>query len=164
MLNAIKMLDDSEYGVLYEETQKGHGRIETRKIQTSEALNEYLNFPYVKQVFKITRSRIAAKTGKIKSIEIAYGISSLSTEEANAKKILRLNRGHWEIENRVHWVRDVIFDEDRSQIRTGNGPQVMATLRNTIMSMLRKEGIKNVSQALKWNILNPSEILKMVGR
>ena len=61
---------------------------------------------------------------------MVYLITSLSPEKADAQRLLSLNRGHWEIENRVHWVRDVDFAEDLSQIRTGSGPRMMATLRN----------------------------------
>ncbi|WP_419722043.1 hypothetical protein [Rhodococcus globerulus] len=64
-------------------------------------------------------------------------------------------RGHWAIENRLHWVRDVTFDEDRSAVRTGTGPQVMATIRNTIVSVLRLAGHDNIAAALRHHSRNP---------
>ena len=71
-------------------------------------------------------------------------------------------RGHWCVENRLHWVRDVTFDEDRSQVRTGNGPRVMASLRNLAISLLRLAGASNIAQALRhhsWDPLRPVELL-----
>ena len=87
--------------------------------------------------------------------EVAYGITSLSPEKADAQRLLSLNRGHWCIENRLHWVRDVTFDEDRSQVRVGEGPRVMATLRNLAISLFRLQEVKNTAQALRkcgWNM------------
>ena len=72
--------------------------------------------------------RIREQKGKI-TTEYAYNITSLNKQKASAKRLLELNRSHWEIEKRLHWVRDVTFDEDRSQIRKKNGAKVMASLR-----------------------------------
>lgn len=120
----------------YKVTEKGHGRIETRKIQVSEVLQGYITFPYAQQVFRIER-RVCNTQGEFIRQETAYGITSLTAKQADRKQLLELNRGHWEIENRLHWVRDVTFDEDRSQIRTKGGPRTMATLRNLVISLLR---------------------------
>ena len=77
------------------------------------------------------------------------GITSLSPEEASPKRLLDLVRSHWHIENKVHWVRDVTFDEDRSQVRCGNTPQVMALLRNTVIGLMRHCGIMNIASACR---------------
>ena len=78
--------------------------------------------------------------------------------------MLGLNRGHWEIENRVHWVRDVNFDEDRSQVRTGAGPRVMATLRNLAISLLRlRDQSRSIAEALRDLAARPHRALAMVG-
>lgn len=69
---------------------------------------------------------------------------------------------HWGIENRAHWVRDVTFDEDRSRVRTGNGPQVMATLRNTAISMLRLAGAANIAAAQRHHAAKPSRPINLV--
>ena len=127
---------------------KGHGRLETRRIWTSTDLNGHLDFPHCRQVACIERSRENLKTGKINQ-ETAYLITSLSPERADPEKLLSLNRGHWGIENKSHYVRDVTFDEDRSQVRTQSGPRVMATLRNLAINLLRLRGYKNIAQAIR---------------
>lgn len=128
--------------------QRGHGRLETRIIRTSTALHGYLNFPHAAQVFRIERSR-ADLSGKLLSEETVYGVTSLPPGQADSKRVLSLAGGHWEIENRLHWVRDVTFDEDRSQIRTQAGPQLFATLRNLAISLLRLAGWENIAAGLR---------------
>jgi hypothetical protein len=127
---------------------KAHGRIERRSTQTSTALAGYLNFPHAAQVFRIERRVTRCKSGK-RSRETAYGVTSLGSARADARLIGELVRGHWEIENRLHWVRDVTFDEDRSQVRTGSGPRAMASLRNFAISCLRLVGCTNLAQGLR---------------
>lgn len=132
---------------------KAHGRLEERMVQTSTALNNYLEFPYVRQVFRVLRTATNCKTGKTRQ-ETAYGITSLQRDQADARRIGELVRGHWQIENRLHWVRDVTFDEDRSQARIGSGPRVLATLRNFAISCLRLAGYKSIAEGLRnlaWN-------------
>jgi len=86
-------------------------------------------FPYVGQVFCIQRQVFDCKK-KTKRQETVYGITALTPVQANPSLLLKLNRGHWGIENRSHTVKDVTFNEVNEQIRTGSGPQVMACLRN----------------------------------
>jgi predicted transposase YbfD/YdcC len=78
-------------------------------------------------------------------------------------RLLALVRGQWEIENRLHWVRDVTFDEDRSQVRTGHAPRVMATLRNLAISVLRRAGATNIAAGLRWAGRNPTRALGLLG-
>jgi len=111
-----------------EHTPPEHGRIETRKIWATTALNHYLDFPHVAQAFVIERERIEKKTGK-RSHEIAYGITSRAPEQAHARRLLQVNRGHWSIENSCHYILDWNYDEDRSRIRTGHGPENITRLR-----------------------------------
>ena len=99
-------------------TPPDHGRIETRSIWATTELNAYLNFPHVAQAFVIERETIKKTTAK-RSHEIAYGITSRSPQQADPKRILQLNRGHWTIENTCHYVLDWNYDEDRCRIRTG---------------------------------------------
>lgn len=146
----------------YKTVDKGHGRIEVRKIQTSTALNDYISFPYAAQICKIERTTYKLN-GEFMRSEVVYGITSLSPEEADAQRLLSLNRGHWCIENRLHWVRDVTFDEDRSQVRVGEGPRVMATLRNLAISLFRLHGVKNMAQALRKCSRNVDSALSHVG-
>jgi predicted transposase YbfD/YdcC len=146
----------------YVTINKGHGRIEVRKIQTSTALNDYVTFPYAAQVCRIRRITYNLD-GELMREEVAYGITSLSKDKADAKRLLALNRGHWSIENRLHWVRDVTFDEDRSQVRSKEGPRVMATLRNLVISLLRLHDVKNIAQALRACSRKPERALQYIG-
>ena len=141
---------------------KGHGRIEIRKIQTTSVLNNYITLPHVEQVCRIERITYNLD-GELLRNEIAYGITSMSSEKADAARLLKFNRGHWCIENRLHWVRDVTFDEDRSQIRKGSGPRVMATLRNLVISLFRIHEIKNVAQALRKCCFDKEYALQFIG-
>ena len=86
---------------------------------------------------------------KTHTIEFAYGVTSLKPEQASAQRLLELNRGHWEIENRVHYVRDVTYDEDHSRIRVGNGPRMMASIRNLAISIFRLMGVKNIRDGIR---------------
>lgn len=141
---------------------KGHGRLETRRIWTSTDLNDYLDFPHCGQVACIERSRESFKTGKIHK-EVAYLITSLSPSKADPEKLLSISRGHWSIENRSHYVRDVTFDEDRSQVRTQAGPRVMATLRNLAINLLRIRGFKNIAHAIRSMVAKPYRVLSLIG-
>jgi hypothetical protein len=103
--------------------------IESRQIHLSDNLSGYLSFPHVGTTFRIDR-HVTNLDGTEPRYERVYGITShVGTDPEAAEKILALVRGHWRIENSLHWVRDVTFDEDRSQVRKGNGPRIMATLR-----------------------------------
>jgi predicted transposase YbfD/YdcC len=141
---------------------KGHGRLEIRQIWASSELNHYLDFPFVAQVFCIRREVTHLKSQK-KTHEIAYGISSLPPHKAPPKRLLDLNREHWHIENRLNYVRDVTFDEDRSQIRTRNSPRVMATLKNFAISLLRWLGTTNIAKALRHLAAKAHLSLQLIG-
>jgi len=125
-----------------------HGRIETRKIWITTELNDYLNFPHVGQAFAIERHCIDKKTGKC-TCEIAYGITSQSPLQADAKCVLTTNRGHWSIENSCHYVIDWNYDEDRSRIRTGYGPENMTRLRRFAVGLIKSKGVSNVAQKMR---------------
>ena len=118
-----------------EVTPPDHGRIETRRIWCSTALNAYLDFPHVGQVFMIERESINKKTG-VQSREIALGITSRTPQEASPKRVLAVNRGHWSIES-VHYIIDWNYDEDRSRIRTGSGPENVTRLRRFAVGILK---------------------------
>ena len=124
-----------------------HGRIEQRAIWTTTALNDYVNFPGVGQVFMIRRTRQNKKSGKT-SIETAWGVTSHTPDTANAKKLLLLNRGHWCIENTAHHCLDWSFDEDRCRIRTGYGPENTTRLRRFAIELIKARGL-NVAETLR---------------
>jgi predicted transposase YbfD/YdcC len=105
-----------------------HGRIETRRIWCRTALNAYLDFPHVGQTFMIEREVFHKKTGK-QTLECVVGITSRLPEQANPERVLATNRGHWAIENSCHYVIDWNFDEDRSRICKGYGPENVSRLR-----------------------------------
>jgi predicted transposase YbfD/YdcC len=143
-----------------ETTEKGHGRLTTRRIWCDDALNASVTFPHVQQVFCIERQVTHLKKS-ITTIEAVYGITSQSTEKALPEKILSQNRKHWSVENRQHYVLDVTFDEDRSQIRSLNGPMVMTCLRRYAISLLRVKGITNIAQAFRWLWAKPHVAIRM---
>ncbi len=130
-----------------------HGRIETRRIWCSEALKDYLDFPHVGQVFLIEREVFHKKSGK-QSLEIAVGLTSQTKAQASAEQVLAANRGHWTIENRCHYVIDWNFDEDRSRIRTGYGPENVTRLRRFAVGVLTLFSDGKTSIAEKMSRLN----------
>jgi len=140
----------------------GHGRIEQRNITTSEALVGYSDWPGLAQVFELGRHVIIQNTGE-ERVEVVYGVTSLRPERATPGHLLALVRGHWQIENKSHWVRDVTFDEDRSQVRCGNIPQVMAALRNTAIGLLRWAGHTNIAAACRRLAAQPVQALALIG-
>ncbi len=140
----------------------GHGRIEQRNITTSAALVGYSTWPGLAQVFELGRYVIMQKTGQ-ERVEVVYGVTSLSAERATPGRVLDLVRGHWSIENKSHWVRDVTFDEDRSQVRCGSIPQVMAALRNTAIGLLRWAGHTNIAAACRRLAAQPAQALALIG-
>jgi hypothetical protein len=106
------------------------------------------DFPNVKQFFLVERVIERNKRGDVtQSVDVAYGVTSLNPEKASPQRLLELNRRHWEIENRIHWVRDVTYDEDRCRIRTHNGPRVMATIRNIAIAIVRMMGFRYIPDA-----------------
>lgn len=140
----------------------GHGRIEQRNLTTSEALMDYSDWPGLAQVFELGRHVIIKKTGE-ERVEVVYGVTSLRSEQVTPGRLLDLVRGHWHIENKSHWVRDVTFDEDRSQVRCGNIPQVMAALRNTVIGLLRWAGHTNIAAACRRLAAQPAQALALIG-
>ncbi|WP_419664188.1 ISAs1 family transposase [Desulfosarcina variabilis] len=125
-----------------------HGRIEIRKIWITTELNGYLKFPYVRQAFVIERESTTKKTGNV-SHDIAYGITSQPPEQASPQKVLETNRGHWSIENSCHYIIDWNFDEDRSRIRTGYGPENVSRLRRFAVGLIKSKGVRSVSQKMQ---------------
>ena len=125
-----------------------HGRIETRKIWTTSELNDYLDFPHVGQAFVIERQFIDKKSGK-SSCEIAYGITSRKIDEAGPERLLTINRGHWAIENSCHYIIDWNYDEDRSRIRTGYGPENITRLRRFAIGVIKSKKVPSVAQKMR---------------
>jgi predicted transposase YbfD/YdcC len=133
----------------YRTSNKGHGRIEHRTLETSTALCGYLDWPQVGQVMRRTCRRIQRKTGVV-SAQVRYAITSLKPNQASAADLERLWRGHWTIENKVHYVRDVTLGEDAGQVRAGNAPHNLAAMRNALLNLFRANGWCNMSDALRY--------------
>jgi len=140
----------------------GHGRIEHRAITTSSVMAGYSTWPGLEQVFRLERTREAKTTGE-REHEVVFGITSLKAREAGPEALLQLVRQHWTIENRSHWVRDVTFDEDRSQAHVGAIPHVMAALRNTAIGLMREIGETNIAAACRRFAAQPWQALALLG-
>ena len=121
-----------------------------------------MDWPGHAQILELRRVIVNKRTRKTRH-ELVYGITSLPPEEASAKELLKLWREHWHIENKLHWVRDVTFDEDRSQVRTASIPQVMAALRNMAISVMRLCGADNIAAACRRYAANPTLAFAAIG-
>jgi predicted transposase YbfD/YdcC len=156
----LKSLPWKQIPVLDRKTEHGHGRTTTRTLKAAE-IAEGIGFPGAVQVLQLTRTATDDKTGK-NHTEVVYAVTSLSVADAKPAQIAAWLRGHWAIENRLHWVRDVTYSEDHSQIRTEGGPQVMATLRNTGISILRLTGHTNIASANRYHARDHHRPVKLL--
>ena len=137
----------------------GHGRIEQRSLYATIALNDYLDWPAVGQAGLIERQCLSKSTGQLLSHERQYFVTSLSPQRASPAQLLQINRGHWTIENKSHYVRDVSFNEDAALVRTGSTAQVLATFRNVTLTVLRRVGVTRIREAFINNSAQPLNIL-----
>ena len=144
--------------------EKDNGWLQTRTMTTSTLLigTGYVDWPGLAQVYQYKTEREHTRTGE-KSTMTQYGITSLTPECGSAERILMLRRGHWAIENLSHRTRDVLFDEDASQVRCGNIPQVMCALRNATISLLRTSGNTEIAYAFRYFAAKPKEALMLLG-
>ena len=139
---------------------KGHGRVERRALRATTALADYLDWPDLAQVGRV--EAVVTRDGQT-TREVRYFITSVPRAAAGAPRLLQWARGHWSIENRSHYVRDVTMDEDASRIRKGSGPQVMAAARNAAIGLLRLTGATNIAAALRRNGSRVDELLAKLG-
>lgn len=143
-------------------TDRGHGRREIRTLKIL-TIHAGIGFPYARQALQIRRRRHRLDQPKRFTTETVYAITDLRVHEAKPAQLAAWIRGHWHIENKVHWVRDVTYDEDRSQIRTGTGPQVMAALRNAAIGALRATGVTNIAAANRYHARDSRRPLTVLG-
>jgi predicted transposase YbfD/YdcC len=143
-----------------ETSSKGHGRRERRRLQTSTRLAGHADWPGLAQVCRLDRT--TWRKG-IETHEVAYAITSAPRSLATAADLLAWWRGHWGIENQLHWVRDVQFGEDACRISTGNAPQVLSALRNAAISLLRSLGHTHIAQTLRENACRVDRLLARLG-
>jgi predicted transposase YbfD/YdcC len=123
-----------------------HGRLETRAIWTSTALNDYLDFPHVGQVFAIARHTIEKKTGKT-STDVVYGVTDHTPESAEPARLLAFNRDHWGVEAH-HYILDWNWDEDRCTLRTGHGPENITRLRRFAVGLIKSKSDDSVAATI----------------
>ena len=128
-------------------SEKGHGRLETRSLMCGNAHIEDVDWPDVQQVVRRECERIELKSGK-RSCEVTYGMVSMLPAEAGAATIERLWRGHWTIENQIHYVRDVTFGEDAGHAAQGNTAHSLAALRNGLLMLFRRAHWRSIPDAL----------------
>jgi len=130
---------------------RGHGRIEVRTLRVLpvSAADRLPGFPSARQMMLVVRQRATLRGAPLGEPEVVFAITSLSRKQASPRLLAKTIRGHWCIENSLHHVRDVTFDEDRSRVRTGSGPRVMASLRNLAIAIHRLNGEKNIASAAR---------------
>jgi hypothetical protein len=147
---------------------KGHGRLETRTLVSTTQLDEaYLDFPGVAQCFKLTRTRTLRDraTGQINtSSETVFGVTSLGRERADAGQLLKLVRAHWGIENKVFHVRDQTMGEDTCRVRKRSAPVVLATLRNGVLNVLQRLGVRNRAAQFRTFCADPVKALHAIQK
>jgi predicted transposase YbfD/YdcC len=139
---------------------RGHGRIEIRTLKAVSV--RHFGFPHAAQVLQVTRKVCDLATRKWHTV-VVYAITSLSFQQARPARLADLIRRHWSIENGLHWVRDVTFAEDASQLRTGTAPQVMSGLRNLAIGVLSRAGPVNLAAALRRHARDPARPLATLG-
>jgi predicted transposase YbfD/YdcC len=144
------------------DTDRGHGRREIRTLKIL-TISTGIDFPHAVQALQIRRRRRRLDQPKRFTTETVYAITDLRIHQAKPAQLAAWIRRHWTIENSIHWVRDVTYDEDRSQIRTGTGPQVMAALRNAAIGALRVTGITNIAAANRHHARDSNRPLALLG-
>jgi hypothetical protein len=140
--------------------EKGHGRIEKRTLRITTLLTKHQDWAGLKQGFALVRER--TERGN-KTTETVYGITSLSPERAGPERLLELTRGHWGIENGLHYKRDVTMGEDASRVRKGGAPQIMAALRTSVIHLLSGGLAPSLASAMRTMGTSFSQALNVLG-
>ena len=147
-----------------QETNKGHGRLETRTITVSSQLKDFLDWPFLEQVFQLQRRSISNRTGDIR-VQIEYGFTSLRREEITPRQLLRKIRSYWGIENGLHYRRDVTLREDYTRMTQGQLGHAVACLNNLILGiLLSKKKYRSIPTARRYFNAHPAEALDLVLR
>ena len=140
--------------------EKGHGRLEQRTLTTSSMLQGYVNWPYAQQVFRLERRFVRTSDGLVMQ-ETSYGVTSLTAQKAYPAQLLRIVRGHWGIENGLHYRRDDTLHEDRCRLK-GQGAHAMAVINNLVLGLLLRRGVVNVPDARRYYAANLHEAVALV--
>jgi predicted transposase YbfD/YdcC len=135
-----------------QKVNKGHGRIETRTISTSEMLNAYAAWPGLVQVYRLERHFQWRRNGRCyrTSSEVEFGITSLTRIQASPLRLLQIRRAHWGIETSLHYRRDVTMKEDATRMTVGHTGKVMASINNLVLALIRQAYFHNAAQARRW--------------
>jgi predicted transposase YbfD/YdcC len=142
--------------------EKKHGRLEERILTVSSLLNDYLDWPYLAQVFKLERRFSYLSSGKVHQ-EVQYGLTSLTKEETSPKRLLEFIRSEWGIENGLHYRRDVTFQEDQTRMTRKTTARTMAAVNNLVTSLLAFQGFGNFAQARRFFDAHPQEALSIIS-
>jgi len=162
LLAALRSIPETDWSQEHTTTTRGHGRLDHRHVQVA-ALPESVTFPHAAQAIRVYRER-ADLTDSLISDETSYYITSVTPERADPDRLGTHIRGHWGIENKIHWVRDWAYDEDRHQLRApGTLAQTLATLRNLAISILRLQGATNITATLRWIARDPTRAVTLIG-
>lgn len=140
---------------------KGHGRIEKRTLTTSSQLNDFLDWPFLQQVFKLDRTSTLCKTGQTRH-EIVYGVTSLPEEEASPRQLLDMLRSYWGIESGLHYRRDVSLHEDQTRFKKHSAAQVMAIINNLILGLIAHSDFTFIPSARRYYAAHPNEALDLL--
>ncbi len=140
---------------------KGHGRIETRTLTTSSQLNDFLDWPFLQQVFKLERTAKNCKTGKTRH-EIVYGVTSLSAEDTSPEQLLHMLRSYWGIESGLHYRRDVSLHEDQTRFKRHSAAQTMAIINNLVLGLIAQSDFLFVPTARRYYNAHPEEALDLL--
>lgn len=144
---------------LHISVEKGHGRVEKRTVRTTSILTLHQKWPGLAQGLEIRRER--TEKGKT-TLEVAYAMTSLKPEEADAKRLSELVCEHWGIENALHYVRDVTLGEDACRVRKGSSPQVLAAVRNVVVHLVNDLGAPSRAAAIRRLNARPEEALALL--
>ncbi len=162
LFRQLKALPWAKVPVLDVTRDRGHGRREIRRLQAVTCHGVLaLDFPHAVQAVRIRRRRYHPRTGRASTVTV-YAITNLTAGQAKPADLAGWLRGHWLIES-LHYIRDVTFGEDASQVRTGSAPQALAAVRNLVISLLRLAGATNVAKALRHNSRKPHRSLQLLG-
>lgn len=149
---------DRSSWLAYEQVEKGHGRLERRQLLTTPDLKEYLDREWgeVGQVFRLQRER---KTPEKSSVEVVYGLTTLSLAQCPVQRLFQLIRDHWSVENRLHGRRDVTLGEDRCGVRVPAVAQMLAVLNSLVLSLMDLYRVSNVARQIRRFSSHPEEAL-----
>ncbi len=144
-----------------QEWDKGHGRIERRRLTTSSLLNGYLKWPCLGQVFELEREITDCRTQQTRSEKVC-GLTSLPATKADPARLLQLTRGHWSIENGLHYRRDVTFGEDRCRMKSHTAAEALAVINNLTLGLIRHAGWSNVAEARRYYAAQLGAALQLI--